>query len=363
MTVFLRRVLLLLPAALVCCASPALADVEPNNYPIQAEGPIPGGTTVKGTVTEDSDNHDLFVFYAAGGQQLHIVQQSPGIPDTDCIPKLKLLDADGHELTVDYTTPTTAPVARYFVDVVAGQWFCGAKAYAFRIDPAPAVTTGPAIGALTGTAEPNEGHGQATGPLAGNSWFWGTKQTENDEDWLFFYTAPGTRQIDISVTGVPTGPCPGGAKVDAGVTVNPNADPENNSNWISTTQVDYGPSEIGHMRITSKAAALVFLRVATDLNCGWAIRIDPADALASSIAPASPPPSTTTTSSNAGRDSAACRTALVELRTWKRVVHSRARMLRRAHGRRKRAHYRRLLRHAKARVRREYDNRRRLCGY
>jgi hypothetical protein len=54
----------------------------------------------------------------------------------------------------------------------------------------------------TPTTEPNESAEQAFGPLLGGVSYTGEIQTENDQDWFKFYTAPGIHQFDVAMTRI-----------------------------------------------------------------------------------------------------------------------------------------------------------------
>jgi hypothetical protein len=180
-------------------AGTARADVEPNNVISYAEGPINGSVYIGNISTPD--DVDFYVLYMNSQQQIHLDSDILSTGKTsDCL-DIELLDTNGRALTSDYTTPVG--VNRFFIRVSPDDWYsdCAPFQYRFQITPAAAFTTGLALDkTLIPTLEPNETPGQAVGPLGANINYVGAKETENDEDWFFFWVPSGTHQVEISTT-------------------------------------------------------------------------------------------------------------------------------------------------------------------
>lgn len=186
--------------ALLIAAPMATADVEPNDGIVQPEGPIAGGVAYTGT-RANADDDDWYVFYVASQTQLDIAFTSTG----PCYAEADLLTGDGFEIdeadassnTTDhilYTTPIGTQ--RYLLVVDEG---CAGATYSFRLDPGAAIVPGPGATPAQPTSEPNENAGQAVGPLAGGTPYAGSIDTQNDEDWFYFYAA-GVTPFDLAVT-------------------------------------------------------------------------------------------------------------------------------------------------------------------
>jgi hypothetical protein len=234
------RVALALMIALlgmIGAATPALADVEPNDGITQAEGPLAGGITYTGTVDNSDDPYDLdtYVFYAKPYQAIDIqvnVTQYNGNGSTclgfDVAGADNDLSAVGDELASgflngsatdqgdfncydgaqsdDLKFPTSGTTSPYYLEFrcVPGEFDSSSVCqtpigYSFEIAPTSAVVPGPATLPPRQTGEPNENQGQAIGPLAGNVAYSGEIQTINDQDWFKFTTSPGTHQVDLAV--------------------------------------------------------------------------------------------------------------------------------------------------------------------
>jgi hypothetical protein len=298
--------MLALPAA-------AGADAEPNNALWQAEGPISGGVDVTGTLAT-SDDVDWYSFYAQPQQQLHLTGAADDEPDGSCI---DMYDSDGQGVPSDYTTPAGG-VRRYFVSVGYG---CSGPGYHFRIDPASAFTTGPAMPAPVGTGEPNESRDQGSGPLAGATTYTGAIQTQNDQDWFYLYTTPGTHQLDIAVTGIPSS-CSSTPTVRL-------QNGDSSSDYASPY-----PNRISHITRTVTGAQRLDVSVNADEDAcvgdSWQFRVEPADAVTGTAPgnPATPlPPATTPITVTTD-----CLNARNAVRQAKRNVNKAVKRLRHAHG-------------------------------
>jgi hypothetical protein len=202
------RALLVLAVAMVAALvipAAAFADVEPNNGITEAEGPLAGAVAHSGTIANANDV-DTYFFYVSGQQQLDIrVTNTFG----NCL-EARLGDTDNTYLTsvgylqeaetedIKYTTPPG--VNRYYLRL-SGE--CGQEVrYTVTITPGGGLVGGPATSPGVPTGEPNENAEEAIGPLLAYTAYAGEIQTQNDEDWFKFYTAPGTHQFDIAYTEI-----------------------------------------------------------------------------------------------------------------------------------------------------------------
>ena len=196
----------ILLALLAFAPGAARADVEPNDGITQAEGPIKAGITYEGTLANKQDK-DTYLFYVSGQQQLSIQvrETNPTEDQSDC---LYVYFGDSDNQSIDYKSfesdaqfrYTTPPgINRFYLSLESSYECGGGTAYSVLIEPSGALVDGPKNLPLVPTSEPNEGEGQALGPLLADTAYTGEIQTENDEDWFKFYTAPGTHQVDVAV--------------------------------------------------------------------------------------------------------------------------------------------------------------------
>lgn len=272
---------------LAVCAPFALADVEPNDFIYQAEGPIAGGANIAGNVAIP-DAGDWYVLYLTGQQQMHLTS-------TGC-PTVQLTDTNGTELTSDYTTPV-GTTARYFVHVTSyTDWRndCDsnlAQAYTFQVNPLAAVVAGPSAKlTVLATGEPNELAAQAQGPLLAGPLYTGTIDTSNDQDWFYFFTQPGTHQVDLAAYDSDT-------SIQDRYRCRQNLiawdhDPLGlgNSSPIGTASTDED-GFIHHVTFTSTTAQAWYVNMSVNaegcLHGRWLLRIESPDAIAESL-PAPP---------------------------------------------------------------------------
>ena len=268
--------------ALLLAALPAwaLADVEPNDGILQPEGPIAGGTPMTGTLASDNDR-DWYAFYVASQTQLDIALTTPA--GSPCSTSAVLLNTNGYDVaggtsayanvnTTDhilYTTPVG--VQRYFLVLDSN---CAGGAYSFQLNPGAAIVSGPGSVPAVPTSEPNESAAQALGPLTGGLPYSGSVDTQNDQDWFFFY-ALGSTAFDLAFTSLD--PCSTYASVyrDGVVDSLDSASPSSNQ----TDHVVYTPPAWGRY----------FVQVRSNCSSGarYQLRLDPASAIV--LTPPPPP--------------------------------------------------------------------------
>jgi len=305
---------LLAVCLLVAGAAVAAADVEPNDVISQAEGPIAGGTPISGTFGTP-DDFDYYVFYVQGQQQIHLHQSTP----SGC--SAGLLDSDGQGLPSDFTTP--AGLNRYFV--IVGRDYslgdCSGQSYSFQIDPGSVVVSGPAIDrSFVQTGEPNESQAQAAGPLAGGVNYRGSIDTSNDQDWFFFFVAPGVHQIEATVTDPGPGP---GSTSDCG-----------QSEILFPGLGEFGEDAtaygsqgtFGHVELTLTGPSIQHVQA---LGCSYQLRIDPPEALTPTLEVPSPPPPPPAPKPQVSH---ACKLARGRVHAWSRRVHTLTVQVHHAHG-------------------------------
>jgi hypothetical protein len=265
--------------AILALPAVAMADIEPNNGITEAEGPLAGGATYTGAVANSNDL-DTYFFYVNGQQQIHILVTATsgdeclrarfGDSDNDYLAEKSFIE-EGH--TAEFTYSTPPGVNRYYLELASD---CSGEArYSFVISPGGAVVGGASTLVPTPTGEPNENAEQASGPLLGGVAYAGEIQTQNDEDWLKFYTAPGTHQFDIAVTQM------SGCEVEA----------ELKSPVQNESRSDYLPNdEWGHFTQTSPAAGVYYLRFTEGcVGSRYEFVIEPPESL-TTLAPPPPPP-------------------------------------------------------------------------
>jgi hypothetical protein len=188
----------------------------------------------------------------------------------------------------------------------------------------------------SGAYEPNDSIAAAVGPLGGAITYPAARETQNDEDWFYFYTN-GAQQFDVAFTNLTTG-CTNllMALVDANGEVLASVRPTVN--------------ETRHIAYSSPVAAKYHLRV-YDLvseTCSYTFRLVPAAAI-TTVPPSPPPPVASPTSAP---DRSASRAAKECQRARTRVANLN-RKLRRAQGVNYRAVVRSELRQARVAVARK----------
>lgn len=175
--------------------------------------------------------------------------------------------------------------------------------------------------------EPNDSIAAAYGPLAGGVTYAAGLETQNDEDWYFFYTN-GQQQLDISFTNLTEG-C---TNLIMSFT---------DTNGEELHYVRPNVNETRHIQYTSPTSARYYLRV-YDLigeTCSYQLRVDPPSALTTQPPPAAPTSVPPQSGSQSG-GSSACHQARLR-------VSSLRRHLRRARSPRQRARLRTALRRAR----------------
>ncbi len=325
----LRRLLcpaVLCLAAVGVPAATALADTEPNDALVQAEGPISGGTDIKGTLGT-RDDVDWYVFYVQGQQQIHLTSSAKSA-GSYC-GAVSLYDTDGSGVSDDFTTPPGTN--RYFAQVSDESSFCPTSTnYTFKVDPGGAVVSGPSIQRAQGTGEPNETADQPAGPLSQGTPYSGSIDTSNDEDWFFFYTAPGTHPVDLAVTGPALDNCSVYASLKG-----PNGD--------EIQSVNQDSNSVSHIKFTSQLAGRYLIQMTGSSYCipaHWQFELDSPDPGAvTTTAPGdstTPVDTTTTDTTPSSGPSTACRNARARVRKDLKTQRSVKRQLRHAHGAKRR---------------------------
>lgn len=324
-------VALLVVCLLLAGAAVASADVEPNDVISQAEGPIAGGVPINGTI-DTPDDTDYYYFYVQGQQQIHV--RSTGLSGGfNCSPPPDLEDASGSSLPLDYTTPSGLNL--FFLRVGdnspgSQDELCDPGPYTLEVDPGSAVVQGPALDhSFVQTGEPNESAAQAEGPLAGGVNYRGSIDTANDQDWFYFNVAPGTHQLDVTVTNPERQDC------TSGVTLADALDQYGDAysasgNWDT----------FGQVAVTLTGPAVYHLNAGmASSSCfgAWQFRIDPPGAVTPTLETAPPP---APPAHPAPRISTACKQARSRVRAWSHRVKVLTAQLHHAHG----AHSRHVLR-------------------
>jgi hypothetical protein len=275
-----RLGVLVVSLALLCVPASALADVEPNNGLLQAEGPVAGGVAYPGVSATDNDV-DWYMFYANSQVELDIQVTSPDAEWDECYVTLR--GADGGFIDSMYVTKNSVYHFRYTTPPGVNRFYISARCptgrhYQFTINPAGGVTSGPRpFGDPVPTGEPNEFRSQAIGPLVGGVDYTGVQGTDNDADWFYFY-ALGPRALDIAVTS------PDGCS-DGDVTLY-----DGGGDWIADASAN--PDSITHLQHTTPAGVNQFyLQAECDSTGGrYQFRIDPADAITAQPPPPPAPP-------------------------------------------------------------------------
>lgn len=335
-------------ATLLAVAAPAaVADVEPNDGITQAEGPLAGATIYRGVLSTDNDV-DWYSFYVAGQTQLDIAVTIPA--DSPCggwFDEIAFRDADGASIstiepdvnTTEHIRYTTPPgINRYFLVADA----CSGYRYQFRIDPGAAVVAGPGIVVPAPTGEPNETADQAFGPLLGATSYAGRIETQNDDDWFYFFTV-GPTALDVAVTGTASTCSPYARLYSA-------ADTDSS---LASASIDLNQTD--HLTYTAGGAAKYLIEVEGDgcIDAAYQLRVDPGNALAPALPAAAPAPAPIVRP----RPGLRCLRARSGVRRWRgalRRTRAKLHVVETRHARRalrrKAAAQRRTLRRAKDRV-------------
>jgi hypothetical protein len=358
-----RRLPLLAVLCLIASFGPAAvarADTEPNNALVQAEGPISGGTSYSGSLAT-RDDKDWYVFYVQGQQQLH-VSSTTSASDGDC-GETRVADTDGKgDMPSDFTTPPG--MTRYFVEVWNSETGCpNTVSYSFQIDPGSAVVTGPATQPAQETGEPNESGVQTAGPLQGGVPYSGSIDTSNDQDWFYFYTAPGQHQVDLAITGPALDGCQ-----DVYVTLYP-AEGDDEITFFGQSR-----DNVNHYRFTSEDAAMYRLRVVSRDKCTpahWQLEVGPADSISTSPPPVHQTPEPPSGGGGGGGGGAggggggpshACIVARGRVKRDLKAQRTLRRQLSHAHSHRRRASLKRRLKIVRRDLHRAVGQRRLHCG-
>jgi hypothetical protein len=339
-----RRVGVALTAILVSLvpAASAFGDVEPNDHIYDAEGPVAGGVNVPGTLAP-GDWDDYYLVYVQGQQQIHFSFADGSANSYDDCLSAELLDADGNSVAADYTTG--ASTTQFYVHVHRdGSSSCsGGPGYSFRIDPGAALVGGPGKQPIAATGEPNESPDQAVGPLLPGVWYTGRMETSNDQDWLFFYTQPGTHQLDVRITA-----------------------PTSRPDWCYPSihltdavggDLGWGDVQLGtinHIAYTVVGPQRLHLSYAPSdsgcLNSTWMVQVNPADAISqtppppsSPSPPVNPAPAPVTPQAPHSKPQPKhhskpkqCKSAVRSRAQWTHAIASTKRTLKRTHARRAR---------------------------
>ncbi len=249
-----------------------------------AEGPIPGGQTLTGTLTDTSDI-DYYVFYVNGPQTVTVQAfDTTNDPGVICAAG-GVFDGDGNPINAT-TFSTPAGVNRYFVQI-AGRSQASCKLptnYTLRVDPGNAVTTGPALDrATTQTDEPNDSAALSSGPLAAGVAYVGAHDRSDDQDWLTFTTPVGQQQLALTVTA--PGPNRNFDGCAATAAVYSSTDPRD---LIGTAVGDW--TRFGRLALTLNGGTRYYVKMGVEnsgcLGQRWQVRFD----LTPVTAPPPPPP-------------------------------------------------------------------------
>lgn len=266
--------------SLLFAPATGLADTEPNNSIVQAEGPVSAGQTISGSLSGPADD-DWYFVYIAGQRQIRISaslpERSPGSPCAEAL----FLNSDGgpgsrQSLPFTYTTPPGT--RRYYLRVVSDSAECQGS-YSLRIDPPDAVVSGPPLDVPQGVAEPNESASQAVGPLRGGLTYAGALETANDEDWFYFFVRPGTHQLDLSATNPALDRCRSEFEFDPDLSQPFVYLISEDGDELGT--VGPNPNQVEHIRTTLQGPAKLFVRV-RHFGCAganWRFRIDPVNSV------------------------------------------------------------------------------------
>ena len=271
-----QLVLLAFCIALLAAPSVAFGDAEPNDGITQTEEPLAGGQVYSGTQFSENDE-DWYAFNVASQTQLDVAVTTPG--DSPCDVDMVLRDADGGYVTetspdqnetghILYTTPTGT--TRFILQVRNG---CAGTKYQFRLDPSAAIVDGPRRGGVTPTGESNQNPFQA-GQLAGGQQYSGSIDTENDEDWFFFYSRAAA--FDVAVTS--TAGCHSIVQLYE----------EGHENEVASASPDVNETE--HIRLTPPGPRRYFLKFTGCIGTKYQFRVDPPSAVASGPEPQSQDP-------------------------------------------------------------------------
>jgi hypothetical protein len=318
--------------ALLIGAPAASADVEPNNGIVQPEGPIAGGVAYTGALASDNDD-DWYVFYVASQTQLDISFTTPG--SSSCSTYATFRDSDGDDIDyasaspnatdhVLYTTPVG--VHRYFLVVDSG---CAGATYSFSLDPAAAIVPGLGATPAQPTSEPNENAGQAFGPFAGGTPYAGSVDTQNDQDWFYFYAA-GVTPFDLAVTRT-TGGCTPYVSLY-----------RDNSENDSIDSVSPQENTTAHIVYTPTAGKYVIGVTASCAGASYRLQLDPAAAI-SLLAPPPPAPPAPPSPPVARAPTGRCTRARAGVVRWRGAIRRTRAKLQVVETRRARRHLRRKL--------------------
>jgi len=268
-------------ALLALSAGPAFADVEPNNYLYQAEGPI--GASVSGSISTSNDQ-DWYVLYVASQAQLQfkVVRLSGSCSidaflrnDFGASVRSLTVASSKVESTATYTTP--AGTNRFFLQIAPEYSGCQGQGYRVEFGPTTAVVPGAAMPvAQPFNPEPNETSAQSAGPLQADVTYRSTIDTSNDVDYFWFY-ADGA--FSLETTGEDT--------CDVEVDLY-EADGADAGDWLRGTTAEL--NEVHTVSVTPSGFTKYYLRLSEAcVGAAARFRLSPASAIKQEPPPPPPP--------------------------------------------------------------------------
>ena len=274
----IKRLFIVLFALALLPTGPAFAEPEPDNWIWQATGPITNGQ-FSGTIPSDNDN-DWYMFYAASQTQLTIT-----LAPNACPSYLAFYGTNGGSRIDGTAGSTTTPrtityttalgTNRYFIRMYEYSDSCQTDAYSVSMTPVSGLMSGPPMPtATTSTGEPNESAAQAWGPLAGDTIYTGTLETQNDVDWLYFYASAA-----FDLTAISSTECDGYARLRS-----------SNEGYGTISGTGYTYNSYSHLTFTPAEWKRYYLEMTGNTGCTWRISISPASAIQSGPAPVTPAP-------------------------------------------------------------------------
>lgn len=188
---------------LVVCG-PAHAEAEPNDTILDAQGPVLSAGPWSGTIAAGGDT-DMYLLYVSGPAQLDIdftmTSGSCGLATLRTAdfgyPAASLqasVGQSGH-LTTDTLTGTSSWLLQIDGDGVkcAGDYQFAVTVVGGALVGGPAFTPSTMVSALADDED------TGFGPLVSDINYGGVLKGDDDENWLYFTTAPGVHEIDVQV--------------------------------------------------------------------------------------------------------------------------------------------------------------------
>ncbi|MBJ7469903.1 MAG: hypothetical protein JHD16_01310 [Solirubrobacteraceae bacterium] len=197
--------------ALLPAQAAAIPEIEPNDTPLQAQGPLMAPGQIEAMVS-DGDPRDFYLVNFPPYTQVSVTLSSNSAVDDNpsgCLEATvrNLLSSVQATTVRNRTTDEESSTSAF----TSGQYglrgiievepcFSDGAEYVLNVGPEASLQALPGQAPVQDyNPEPNETRAQAAGPLAGNVSYVGTIDTANDADWFQLWVPAGQHQISLEL--------------------------------------------------------------------------------------------------------------------------------------------------------------------